>query len=156
MKALNSIIKYILVFMLIVMFILTTVQVVLRYVFNSALSWSEELVRFVFVWATFLGAAIGIKEHIHIGVDAVVNLMPASLRRCVDTLVYLIIFAFGVVMIAAGVPVVTLTHSQLSPALEVPMSYVYICIPLSGFLCIIYAGVELFYTWKNRKAGGEG
>jgi TRAP-type C4-dicarboxylate transport system permease small subunit len=70
--------------------------------------------------------------------------------------VYLIIFAFGVVMIVAGIPVVTLTHSQLSPALEVPMSYVYISIPLAGGLCMIYALMELFYTWKNRKAGGEG
>jgi TRAP-type C4-dicarboxylate transport system permease small subunit len=142
--------------MLIVMFVLTTVQVVLRYVFNNALSWSEELVRFVFVWATFLGAAIGIKEHIHIGVDAIVNLLPASLRRYADTLVYLIIFAFGIVMIVAGMPVVTLTHSQLSPALEVPMSYVYICVPLAGLLCMIYAAMELLYIWKNRKPQGEG
>jgi TRAP-type C4-dicarboxylate transport system permease small subunit len=155
-KTLNSVIKYILVIMLIVMFILTTVQVILRYVFNSALSWSEELVRFVFVWATFLGAAIGVKEHIHIGVDAVVNLLPASLRRGADTIVYLIILAFGVVMIAAGMPVVSMTHSQLSPALEMPMSYVYIAIPFAGLLTMIYALVELARVWKNRKAREEG
>jgi TRAP-type C4-dicarboxylate transport system permease small subunit len=156
MKKLNAIIKYILVILLGLMFVLVTVQVILRYVFNSALSWSEELVRFIFVWATFLGAAIGIKEHIHIGVDAIVNLLPASVRRWADTIVYLIIFVFGIVLIAAGMPVVFLTHSQLSPALDLPMSYVYIAIPLAGFLSIVYAIAEVFKIWKKREtAQGE-
>ncbi|MDR2588540.1 MAG: TRAP transporter small permease [Spirochaetales bacterium] len=153
MKTLNSLIKYVLVVMLAVMFILTTVQVILRYGFNTALSWSEELVRFLFVWATFLGAAIGVREHIHIGVDAVVNLLPASLRRYADTLVYLVIFTFGIVLVCAGIPVVTLTHGQLSPALEMPMSYVYIAIPIAGVFAMLYALAEVVLIWKKRKAG---
>ena len=155
MKTLNTVIKYVLIVMVIAMFILTTVQVILRYGFNRALSWSEELVRFLFVWATFLGAAIGIKEHIHIGVDAVVNFLPANLRRYADTVVYLIIFAFGIVLVTAGMSVVTLTHSQLSPALDLPMSYVYIAIPLGGALSMIYSIREIFLIWKKLKARGE-
>jgi C4-dicarboxylate transporter DctQ subunit len=140
---------------MIVMFILTTVQITLRYVFNVGLSWSEELVRFVFVWATFLAAAIGIKEHIHLGVDAVVNLLRPALRRCADTVVYLIIFAFGVVMVTAGMQVVMLTHGQLSPAMMMPMSYVYIAIPIGGALCLVYAVGELVRVWTKSGKNGE-
>lgn len=156
MKVFNALVKYVLVVMLAVMFVLTTLQVILRYVFNSALSWSEELVRFIFVWATFLGAAIGVKEHIHIGVDAVVNLFPSRLRRCADTLVYLIILIFGIVLIAAGLPVVTLTHGQRSPALEMPMSYVYAAIPAAGVLVIFYAIGQIVHLWIKRKSTEEG
>ena len=156
MKKLNSLIKYILVIMVSAMFILTTVQVILRYGFNTALSWSEELVRFIFVWATLLGAAIGIKEHIHIGVDAVVNLLPAHLRRFADTLVYLIIFAFGLFLIIASLQVVAVTHPQLSPALDLRMSYVYAALPVSGFFFMLYSALEIVLIWKKRNAQKEG
>jgi TRAP-type C4-dicarboxylate transport system permease small subunit len=154
-KTLNVALKYFLVFLMIVMFVLTTLQITLRYVFNVGLSWSEELVRFVFVWATFLAAAIGIREHIHIGVDAVVNLLRPALRRYADTVVYLVIIAFGVIMITAGIQVVQLTHSQLSPAMMMPMSYVYIAIPIGGALCLVYAIGELVRVWNKAGKNGE-
>ena len=153
MQKLNTAIKYVLVVMIGVMFIVTTTQVILRYCFNTGLSWSEELVRFIFVWATFLGGAIGVKEHIHIGVDVLVNLLPPHLRRFADTLVYLIVFAFGLFLICAGTPVVTMTHSQLSPAIMMPMSWVYIAIPVSGFFVMVYSVAEIVFVWKKRKGG---
>lgn len=51
-------------------------NVVLRYAFNSGISLSEELSRWLFVWMTFLGALVAMREHGHLGVDAVVNRLP--------------------------------------------------------------------------------
>jgi len=154
-KALNTIIKYALIFVVGAMFILTTIQVIMRYGFNNALSWSEELVRFLFIWATLLGAAIGLKEHIHIGIDTVVSLLPAALRRYTDTLVHLIDIAFCIFLIVVGWSFVGMTHTQFSPALDLRMSYVHFAIPLGALLCILYSALEIFQIWKKRKTQGE-
>lgn len=56
-------------------------NVVLRYVFNSGITVSEELARWFFVWLVFLGAVIGMRERLHLGVDMVVTAMPRLGRR---------------------------------------------------------------------------
>lgn len=150
MKILNGAIKYFLVVLMLLISILTFLQVVMRYGFNNALSWSEELVRFLFVWASFMGAAIGVKEYIHIGIDVVVNMLPAGIRRITNTVVYLLIIAFGVFMTTAGWSVVQLTHGQTSPALKLPMSYVYAAVPLMGVLLVLYSALEIWKVWMPK------
>ena len=59
-----------------VMVLLVFGSVVLRYVFNSGISVSEELSRWLFVWITFLGAIVAVKEHGHLGTDLVLIKLP--------------------------------------------------------------------------------
>lgn len=56
-------------------------NVVLRYGFNSGITASEELSRFLFIWLTFLGAVVGLREGAHLGVDTLVRMMPVAGRR---------------------------------------------------------------------------
>ncbi|KAB2966945.1 TRAP transporter small permease [Zoogloea sp.] len=66
-----------------VMVVLVFGNVVLRYAFNSGIPVSEELSRWLFVWLTFLGALVGMKEHGHLGVDSLVaRLSPAGKKFC--------------------------------------------------------------------------
>lgn len=75
--------KLLTVLCLAVMVVLVFGNVVLRYAFNSGITVSEELSRFFFVWMTFLGAAIGLREHAHLGVDTLVRRMsPAAKKGC--------------------------------------------------------------------------
>jgi TRAP-type C4-dicarboxylate transport system permease small subunit len=56
-------------------------NVVLRYAFNLGITTSEELSRLLFVWLTFLGAIVALREHGHVGVDIVVRLLPAAGKK---------------------------------------------------------------------------
>ncbi|MDM0086105.1 MULTISPECIES: TRAP transporter small permease [unclassified Variovorax] len=70
-------------FMLAVMVVLVFGNVVLRYGFNSGITVSEEVSRWLFIWMTFLGAVVALKEHGHLGVDMVVQkLPPAGKKAC--------------------------------------------------------------------------
>ena len=51
-------------------------NVVLRYIFNSSITVSEELARWLFVWITFMGAMVALREHTHLGTDALVSRLP--------------------------------------------------------------------------------
>lgn len=146
---LNEVIKYMLAIIMMLITALTFYQVVMRYVFKMAPFWSEELVRFLFVWVSFIAVAIGIKEKIHIGIDALVNLFPQQLKKVFSILVYLLISIFGGLIAYFGWPVVGMTHGQPSPALGIPMSYVYISLPIMGLLIIFYSLYEVAGILKN-------
>jgi TRAP-type C4-dicarboxylate transport system permease small subunit len=60
-----------------IMVVLVFGNVVLRYGFNSGITVSEELSRWLFIWGTFLGAIVALREHGHLGVDMVVGRLPA-------------------------------------------------------------------------------
>jgi len=59
-----------------IMVVLVFGNVVLRYAFNSGITVSEEVSRWLFVWLTFLGAIVALKEHAHLGSDMLVARLP--------------------------------------------------------------------------------
>jgi TRAP-type transport system small permease protein len=63
------------------MVVLVFGNVVLRYLFGSGITVSEEVARWFFVWLVFLGAIIGLKEHAHLGVDTVLRMLGPTGRR---------------------------------------------------------------------------
>ena len=63
------------------MTVVTFINVVLRYVFNSGILWGLEFVVFLFAWLVLLGASYGVKVNAHIGVDAVLNMVSPGLRK---------------------------------------------------------------------------
>ena len=65
-------------------------NVVLRYAFNSGISVSEEVARWCFVWLTFLGAVVAMKDNAHLGVDLIVKLLPRAGQRACLVLTQLI------------------------------------------------------------------
>jgi len=74
-------IEAVIAFFLAVMVVLVFGNVVLRYGFNSGITVSEEVSRWLFIWMTFLGAVVALKEHGHLGVDMVVQKLPPAGKK---------------------------------------------------------------------------
>ena len=64
-----------------IMVVLVFGNVVLRYGFNSGITMSEEVSRWLFVWTIFLGAVVGLKEHSHLGSDMLVSRLPVAGKK---------------------------------------------------------------------------
>lgn len=110
-------------------------QVFCRYVLNSSLSWSEELARYLFIWMIYIGISYGVKLDKHICVDAVYSFAPKSIKRYYAIVSYLLFLLFAVAMVYFGILVVgmQISSGQVSPAMGVPMQYVYAA-PVVGFV----------------------
>lgn len=76
-----QLLKFALVLGLALMVVLVFGNVVLRYGFNLGITVSEELSRFLFVWITFIGAIVAMREHAHLGVDTLVKRLPAAGKK---------------------------------------------------------------------------
>ena len=64
-----------------IMVVLVFGNVVLRYTMNSGITVSEELSRWLFVWLTFMGAVVALREHGHLGTDVLVSRLPAAGKK---------------------------------------------------------------------------
>ena len=78
------------------------VAVFFRYVVNHSLFWSDEVVRYAFVWFTLLGAALVLRDRQHIRVEYFVEHMPSGLRRGVECAGLVLILGFNVFLVVAG------------------------------------------------------
>ena len=68
-------------------------NVIMRYFFNSSLTWAEEVSRFLFIWLIFLGSIIAFKDNEHLGVDTLVNKLTPRGKKILYVVNCLIIFA---------------------------------------------------------------
>ncbi|MFB3816980.1 MAG: TRAP transporter small permease [Candidatus Methylomirabilales bacterium] len=118
-------------------------QVLFRYVFEAPLSWTEELARTSLIWLTFVGAAVAVRRQAHFALALVVGRLPARFRPLWEAFLASLIVIFLVVLLYQGIQMLPLVHSQLSPSLELPMSYAYLAIPAGAALMLVHLGVAL-------------
>ena len=100
-------------------------NVILRYGFNSGITVSEELSRFLFVWLTFLGAIVGMREGAHLGVDTVVRLLPIAGRKaCFVASELLMLLCCGLFFVGTWRQH-DINVNNLAPVTELPMEWVF-------------------------------
>ena len=137
-KKLNNIflalIKVILIVFGTAMTVLVITNVILRYVFNSGLTWSEEASRFLFIWTTFLGAILGESKSAHMRLDFIVDAFPGISHKIVQVIALLVVLALSCMLVVGGYEVVMTTWKMPTSALKIPKGAVYLGAPI----CFIY------------------
>lgn len=150
--------EYILVYSMMFSVTLVFVQVIMRYVFSSSLSWSEELARYLFLWQIWLGASYAVKEHKHLRIEAVQNMIKSARSKiCFELLATVLWLGFSVFMVFKGGELVKLlfVRGQVSPAMRIPMAYAYASVPVGCILMSIRLVCEIRSLFKEY-ASAEG
>jgi C4-dicarboxylate transporter DctQ subunit len=131
---------------------LTFQEVVLRYVFNTGWSGSYEITIMSLIWCTFIGASLGVREKIHIGVDLLVNKLPRTMQKAVVILSILLCVLFGVVIAVKGFQFsYFIGHRHLlSRDLRIPMEIGYLSVPVGGVLLSLRFVEQLVYVLRGE------
>jgi len=129
-------------------------QVVSRYVVGQSSSFTEEFARFALIWLTVLGAAYinGQKEG-HLSMDFLLSKLPSGKKIKRQKIIQLTMAVFAlVVMIIGGGNLVytTLKLGQISPALLVPLGFVYAIVPISGAIIIFFSIYHIKRTFNQE------
>lgn len=133
-----------------------TAQVLSRYIFSSSLTWSEELGRYIFVWMSFLGMAIGVKHGSHVALDILVKKLTGVSQKLLMLLNNVLVLFFGLCLSYSGFQLVELGMKQTSPTLQLPMQYVYMVIPISGVILVYFVLSEIIKMFKGQAPKGKG
>jgi TRAP-type C4-dicarboxylate transport system permease small subunit len=148
---LSRILEVIMVTILTIMVGLVFGNVVARYAFNSAITWAEEVARFLFVWLTFVGASFGLMKGLHLGMDMVVARFSPRTRSLIEVVNGFIILAFLGVWVVGGVHLIQANLDYMSPATGFSMGLVYLIGPLAAVLMGIEALSRLAASIKTLR-----
>lgn len=154
----TRVIGWILIVVFAAMVVIIFAQVVFRYALMLPLSWSEELARYLFIWATFLGAAIAFYRDTHIKVTFFVDMARnARLRACIMILADLCTLAFFGMYVRQGLGISAhiLELGQSAASMEwLSIGVVYLAVPVgSFFMCtnVLFQMLEHAGTaWTGR------
>ena len=82
------------------MMVLTTADVVARYIFNSPTMWADEMASYLLIAIVFLGLAQNLRTDGHIRIDVVTNHVPQDVKRVLEVLAFAVAILFSIILIA--------------------------------------------------------
>jgi TRAP-type transport system small permease protein len=130
-------------------------QVVARYILKIPLFWTEELGRYLMIWAGMLGAALAISYGLHASIEMVANLFPPRFKAVLGMLTRLFMLAFAVFTIVASINLMQFLRFQISPAMRISMIYPYSAVPVGCAIMIPFILSRLFRDIKNIVQGSS-
>ena len=140
-----------------IIILLTVLLVVMRYVFNSSIVGGNELMEYLFIYTTAIGAAVAVGKRDHISITYLLNKMPETVRTAVDVLGLIFVAGINVLIAVLSRHWITKVGSAESPVMRVPMWSVQISVPvgclLAGLYCIfvIFDEIRKFRDGRNAE-----
>ncbi|WP_338946764.1 TRAP transporter small permease [Fusobacterium canifelinum] len=154
-QILDKLEEAILVGMFTLMVIIIFVQVIMRYIFNNSLSWSEELGKFLFVWISWLGISIGAKRKEHIKITMFIDRCSPQLKFMCDILSEFVVLVICAITAYYGVELVISQSQIFFAGIKISMSWGYLSVVLGCFIMMIRNLIIIKETFTTFKKGGK-
>lgn len=121
-----------------ILFTVTFLQVVFRFVLSWPLPWAQDIIRLCFTYLIYCGAAYCVKEHAHLNIDMLQSALRPKQRTMLELAINVVLLAFFVFIFVFGLKFASSGATQVSPYLQWPMRYYYYSIPLCGLLMFYF------------------
>lgn len=148
-------IEYLCAGLLFVIVVIVFSNVVGRYFLHSPIRWSDEVSLFIFLWLAYLGALAALMGGRHYSFPGLIDMFPSKVRLAVKTLSDLMVLAMLGVLVWCGVQLVDLLHHQRSPAIDLPLYYVYAALPLASFLMALAVAYQIVARLRGAPDAGQ-
>lgn len=126
-------------------------QVVGRYVLNDTPTWAESLALLLVLFVTAFGVAVGVRDANHIGLESLVQVLPAAWQRRIQGLVHALIGGFGSVMAYNGWLWASGKWDEKKPMLPLPDGIDYVPIMIAGVLIVLFSVEHIVALVRNTK-----
>lgn len=130
-------------------------QVASRYILKNPSSFTDELAGFLLIWVSLFGAAYATGQKAHLAIELLPQKLTPQNKKKLDVVINVLVALFSFLVFVLGglrLVYITLSLDQLSSALQLPIGYVYLAIPLSGLLMTYYALSEIFIGLPDEDA----
>ncbi|MDP5220580.1 TRAP transporter small permease [Ruegeria sp. 2205SS24-7] len=136
-----------------VMVVIIGMQVFNRYLLGSSLVWSEELGRFLFIWSVWVGCSLAMRSDRHLRVTALSEFSGRRMRFALDVFAQVATLIFCGFVVVWGISMIffLMRTGQEAPALEVPIYWVYMALPLGMALMSIRCLQNLYALFTGQK-----
>jgi len=148
---LEGALKFLVIIMLSALTIIVVVGIAARYVFLVSIPWTEEISRYLMIWASFLGLGVAYRKRELIAVKLLTDLLPKKMFRIAFFVSDILCSIFLVVVVYYGVKLCVQNSDQVSAAARIPTSIVYAAIPVGGVIYLFFSLESILDFFKGRK-----
>ena len=149
---LNKIILGICVILFMFMTCVGTYQILVRYIFKSPSTISEELISYSFAWMSMFAASYIFGKRDHMRMVFFIERFNKDIQIKIGILTEIVVLLFAIgVLISGGAYITTLSITQTTPALGISMVYIYMVLPVCGIITAIYSILNIFDLMKKSK-----
>lgn len=151
----EAVIRWIVITILAVICVNVFVQVVLRYIFLYSSRWTLEVSRYLMIWAVLLGAGPALKHGYMVGIDMAVERLSAKPRLCITCLLRVVMGVLAGTILVQGVKLFQsqLEMGQMSPALEIPIAYISLAMPVGLSVFLFYLAAMVYHDLLRLRRG---
>ena len=125
--------------------------VVMRYVFNDAPAYVEQLALLLVISVAMFGASAGVRDAGHIGLDSLVKALPETVQFWCKVVVHGFIIVFALALLAGGGLMAESTHASTIPTLGLSEAYRYLPVLMSGVLITLFSIEHLVALYTGKK-----
>ena len=146
-KKVDGLLLYFLMLLMVLMVLDVSWQVITRYLAPKPSSFTEELASYFMMWIGVLGGAYALRQKAHLGIDILTQRFTGKTKIYMELFIHAMVILFAVLVLIWGgirLVIIQLYLNQLSAALRIPVGYVYLVLPLTGFLLVLYSVYFIF------------
>ena len=147
--------EFVIALALAVMVVLVFGNVVMRYAFNSGITVSEEVSRWLFIWGTFLGALVALRERAHLGVDMVVSRLPLAGKKICLLLTHVASLALLAMLFRGALEQVKINWDVTAPTTGASMAIVHASALVFAALAALILLVDLLHFLRGSLRDDE-
>lgn len=151
----DKILKAAIIMLFIVMFGITTINVIMRFIFNHPLSYAVELGRYTFAAIVYLGSIFVMRSDGHIGLDIIVEALPGKLSVYVKKFSRVLVLCYLAIFCYESTRMVMTNWSNRSSAMKLPMSVVYLVMVIGSLGMFIEELLLLLGKGGDRETSAE-
>lgn len=145
-KAINGLLGIAVIAMLAVMSAVVFAQVVFRLV-HASIPWSEELSKYLLIWCTFLGSALGVRKGSLVGLELLFMILPKKAIKPLTAVINLAAAVLLVFLMVIGFRTAAQVWAQTTPILKMPMGLMYASIPVGALFMLINTGISTYLNF---------
>lgn len=148
---LDNLEENVLLLMFALLVIVSFMQVVMRYLFQDSLSWSEEFSRYLFIWLTWMSTGYAVRKHRHLRIEVLSDFLGEQGKIILDILAMTVWCAFGLFLVSKGWTITSLLwrRGQITAALEIPMAITYASVPFGAAVMSMRLLDEIIASWHK-------
>lgn len=151
-KSIDRVIEFLTCTLFLIMIAVASWQVLSRFILKNPSTFTEELLRYSLIWLAMLATAYVVGKSEHIAISFLRDKMDEDSGFKLDIVIQTFFLLFSAtIMVYGGIKAVSITMAQISPALHVPMGFVYLALPLSGVFILVYSTINILEIVNKKK-----
>lgn len=146
---LDKVLSFLVVSSFILMIAVVILQILARYALPWSPNWTEEMARFCFIYMVSLGAGLGIQDRGYVSVNTLLDKLRPSARKRLEIIILIFVIILMLTMFVVSIPLAQIVSLQISPAMQLNMSIMYLSMSCMGLFVSIYSILQLLERIKT-------